>query len=60
MTEAHRDVASVMDTVREAGRELVAQGRDIIRETVKIDDGLRASIQRRLDDINARPRRRFA
>jgi hypothetical protein len=64
MTEVQANIEEVYETAKGTGRDLVAsaadKGRDIIRETVKIDDGLRASIQRRLDDINARPRRRFA
>jgi len=60
MTETRRDLTEVMDGIKAKGTEIVAAGRDVIRETVKFDDGLRDSIQRRLDEINTRPRRRFA
>jgi hypothetical protein len=60
MTETAREVSTVMGSIKAKGSELVSQGRDTIREVVKVDDGLRASIQRRLDEINARPRRGYA
>jgi len=64
MTKVQADIEEVMESARGTGRELITtvadKGRDIIRETVKVDDGLRQSIQRRLDDINSRPRRGYA
>lgn len=60
MSEDRRNIADVMEGIKAKGTELVAAGRDTVREVVKVDDGLRQSIQRRLDEINARPRRGYA
>ena len=64
MSHVQAELEEVYESIKDTGRDLVTtaadKGREIIRETKVIDDGLRASIQRRLDQINARPRRGYA